>query len=172
MISWTSLTKGFNLNIAINCTIQGQIWTHTLVSKAQDSMCLEDCQFVDKSENVWELRTQLLNCSKCQKSFKCDGGKKLHEKKCLGQSQIPNCPYCGKLVRWLDAHVKSKHKEYILLPCVCSLCRIKFPSEKDLRKHWTLKVKSKDTACKFCFKNFRLFEDAMKHKCIYLEKKK
>ena len=153
----------------MNCTIQGQLWTQTLVSKAQDSMCLEDCQFVDKSENVWELRTQHLNCFKCQKTFKSDKGKQQHENDCLGQSKTPICPYCDESVIWLDKHLRRKHKEHIFFPVVCSLCRKKFPSEKDLRKHFTSKVKSNDITCKFCLKKYKLFNDAMKHKCIYIE---
>ena len=140
-----------------------------LVSKAQASMCLEDCQFVDKSDNVWELRIQHLNCSKCQKTFKSDNGKDLHEKNCLGKSHVPKCPYCGDSVKFLDKHIYSKHKEYIM-PVVCTLCRKLFPSEKDLRRHWTSKVKRKETTCKFCLKTFRLLNDAMIHKCVYIEK--
>ena len=162
-------TEGFNINVAVNVTIQGQIWTEMLVSKAQASMCLEDCQFVDKSENVWELRTQHLNCAKCKKTFKSVNGKKSHELKCLGESKIPKCPYCNEYVNWLVKHIKRKHKEYIM-PVVCTLCRKKFPSEEHLSRHWTSKVKNKETTCKFCLKKFKLFNDAMKHTCIYIEK--
>ena len=101
-------TEGFNINVAVNVTIQGQIWTEMLVSKAQASMCLEDCQFVDKSENVWELRPQHLNCAKCKKTFKSVNGKNSHELKCLGQSKIPKCPYCSEYVNRLVKHINTK----------------------------------------------------------------
>ena len=157
---------GFNINIAVNCVIKGALWTQMLISKSQENMCLQDCKFIDKTENLWELRTKLLKCKKCQKAFRCDTGKKQHEEKCLGEIQYPLCPYCNKAVKWLKSHVRRLHKESIV-PQVCTLCRTKFPSEEELQKHWTQKVKNKDTKCKFCYKNFRLFYKAMSHKCLY-----
>ena len=87
--------------------------------------------------------------------------------KCVGEEQQNMCPYCQKLIKYINRHVDSVHKDKAL-PQLCTLCRKIVPNSKAMRKHWTQKIKTRrqERQCNFCLKKFRKLAVAMDHVCI------
>ena len=157
---------GWNLNIAVNFSIDNELWTKLLITKSQVTNCLSDCKFNDKSLSLWNLQIKVSKCDKCNKSYDSDSGRKNHDAKCVGEEKMNKCLYCQKMVKNVIKHVETKHKD-MDPPKLCTLCRIILPNTKQLRKHWTQKTKTNryERKCNFCFKKFRIFQEAMSHQC-------
>ena len=158
---------GWNLNIAINFAIEDELWTKSAIATSQVTNCLSDCKFSHKSQSLWNLQTKVSKCDKCNKSFVSDSGRKNHDRECVGEEKMNKCPYCKKVVKKINSHVESMHKDMISSQ-LCTLCRTILPNPKALRKHWTHKNKTNrsERKCNFCHLKFRKFEVGMSHQCV------
>ena len=175
--------EGFNVNVAINCAIEGESWTLELIEKSVDTMCTSSCLYKGKSLDMSQFQIEPLYCDACEKGYRSDYGynkhfeedrhKNLFKKKYPGieykVQRNTECPYCHKHVkRSMKYHVKTVHPEKMYRK-MCTLCREIFENEDKRFKHWNKGErpdKSGRAECRFCSKKFKYYMEAIKHECI------
>ena len=108
----------------------------------------ENIQYKDRNEDlgVNARRRKLLNCDLCEKDYETAFGLILHRKKVHGVAMVnfgckPECPFCGKVVKHLDKHIRALHSE----KSGCSVCEVCNATVPDMKKH-----RGKCNECKFC----------------------
>ena len=160
---------GFNINIAVNFAIDGEIGTKDVIDDAEKRNCSEKCKFETKSVSLNMLKIRYLNCDYCNQQFLSDQGMKDHYLNVHKEVREKNvCPFCKESFSQVVKHIQAKHKSY-LHKQRCSLCRKMFQDIWALRKHWT-DMKKTQRYCSFCKRKFKYFGPAMSHVCCKKEK--
>jgi len=98
---------------------------------------------------IEDNRRDLLICDLCEKDYESVEGLIKHRKKIHGQEESTNerrskieCSYCGKMVAYIDVHIRNFHREECGV-FVCDVCK------KMVTKNWK-KHRRECKVCPFC----------------------
>jgi len=119
-----------------------------MIESVQDLM-EDDKKLTTYVSRIEDNRRDLLICDLCEKDYESVQGLIIHRKKIHGQEEDTNgrrskieCSYCGKMVAYIDVHIRHFHREQCGM-YVCEVCK------KMVTKNWKIH-RRECKVCPFC----------------------